>query len=128
MVYDALGRVITDTRVIGGQTYVTSYQYNAAGRLSQITYPSGRIVIIGRNSVGQVTSVTTKQNSGATAVDVATSVTWKPQSDLLASLTHGNGLVTTASYDQDYRSASCRSRMEPPSSAATHMPMVTTST
>jgi len=60
-------------------------------------------VIVGRNSVGQVTSVTTKQNSGATAVDVATSVSWKPQSDLLASLTHGNGLVTTASYDQDYR-------------------------
>ncbi|MFT3673511.1 MAG: RHS repeat-associated core domain-containing protein [Aestuariivirga sp.] len=103
MVYDSLGRVITDTRVIGGQTYITSYQYNAAGRVSQITYPSGRIVIVGRNSVGQVTSVTTKQNSGATAVDVATSLTWKPQSDLLASLTHGNGLVTTASYDQDYR-------------------------
>ena len=34
---------------------------------------------------------------------IATSVSWKPQSDLLASLTHGNGLVTTASYDQDYR-------------------------
>ena len=102
-VYDALGRIITDTRVIAGKTYVTSYVYNAAGRLTQMTYPSGRIVIIARNSLGQVTGVTTKLNAAAAIVNVATALAYKPQSDLLTSISHGNGLVTSAGYDLDYR-------------------------
>ena len=56
-----------------------------------------------RNTLGQVTSVTTKQTSAATAVNVATGMTYAPLSDLLKSITHGNGLVTTAAYDLDYR-------------------------
>ena len=54
-------------------------------------------------ALGQVSGVTTKQNSGASAVNVATTVTWKPMSDLMAGMTHGNGLATTAGYDLDYR-------------------------
>jgi hypothetical protein len=47
--------------------------------------------------------VTTKQNATAAVVNVATGITYAPQSDLLTSLTHGNGLQTTAGYDLDYR-------------------------
>ncbi len=68
-----------------------------------MTYPSGRIVIIARNSLGQVTAVTTKLNAAAAIVNVATALAYKPQSDLLTSITHGNGLVTSAGYDLDYR-------------------------
>ena len=103
MVYDALGRVTSETRVIGSQTYTTAYAYDAADHLTEITYPSGRIVTYARNRLGQVSGVTTKQNSGSSAVNVATSVTWKPMSDLLGGMTHGNGLATTAGYDLDYR-------------------------
>jgi YD repeat-containing protein len=95
-VYDALGRVITDTRVMNTKTYVTQYQYNAADRITQITYPSGRIVAYARNANGQVTGVITKQNATAAQVNVATGITYAPQSDLLTSLTHGNGLLQTA--------------------------------
>jgi len=95
--------VTSDTRVIAGKSYVTAYLYNAAGRVSQITYPSGRLVIVARNANDQVTAVTTKQTAAAAAVTVATGMTWKPQSDLLAAMTHGNGLQTNASYDLDYR-------------------------
>jgi YD repeat-containing protein len=35
-VYDALGRVITNTRVIAGKSYVTAYVYNLAGRVTTI--------------------------------------------------------------------------------------------
>jgi YD repeat-containing protein len=56
--YNALGQIITDKRVIATKTYTTSYLYNAAGLISQITYPSGRIVIYARNVNGQVTRVT----------------------------------------------------------------------
>jgi RHS repeat-associated protein len=103
LVYDALGRVTSETRVIGSQSYTTAYAYDVADHLTEITYPSGRIVTFARNSLGQVSGVTTKQNSGSSAVNVATSVTWKPMSDLLAGMIHGNGLTTTAGYDLDYR-------------------------
>ena len=106
-VYNALGQVITDTRVIATKTYVTSYLYNAAGKVTQITYPSGRIVFIARNSNGQVTGVTTKQNATiTTATNIATGLTYAPLSNLLTSLAHGNGLATTAGYDLDYRLSS----------------------
>jgi YD repeat-containing protein len=98
-VYDALGRVITDTRVMNTKTYVTAYQYNAADRVTQITYPSGRIVIYARNANGQVTGVTTKQTAASAVVNVATGITYQPQSDLVNAMTHGNGLVTSAGYD-----------------------------
>jgi uncharacterized protein RhaS with RHS repeats len=58
--------------VIATKTYTVSYLYNAAGLISQITYPSGRIVIYPRNTNGQVTGVTTKQNATAAVVNVAT--------------------------------------------------------
>jgi RHS repeat-associated protein len=105
-VYNALGQIITDTRVIAAKTYVTSYLYNAAGNITQITSPSGRIVIYARNTLGQVTGVTTKENAGAAVVNVATAMTYRPMSNLLTSLAHGNGLVTTAGYDLDYRLSS----------------------
>ena len=103
MVYDALGRITGETRVIGSQTYTTTYAYDAADHLTQITYPSGRIVTYARNSLGQVSGVTAKQNALAANENVATGVTWKPMSDLLGGMTHGNGLATTAGYDLDYR-------------------------
>ena len=106
-VYNALGQIITDTRVIATKTYVTSYLYSAAGKVTQITYPSGRIVTITRNSNGQVTGVTTKQNATIpTATSIATGLTYAPLSNLLTSLTHGNLLQTTAGYDLDYRLSS----------------------
>ena len=101
--YNALGQIVTDKRVIATKTYTTSYLYDAAGHVSQITYPSGRVVIYARNTLGQVTGVTTKQTSASAAVNVATGITYAPMSNLMTGVTHGNGLVTTATYDQDYR-------------------------
>jgi YD repeat-containing protein len=105
-VYNALGQIITDTRVIAAKTYITRYLYNAKGLVTQITYPSGRIVIYARNANGQVTGVTTKQTSTAAVVNVATGITYAPMSNLIKSINHGNGLVTTAGYDLDYRLSS----------------------
>jgi YD repeat-containing protein len=101
--YNALGQIITDKRVIATKTYTVNYLYNAAGLISQITYPSGRIVIYARNLNGQVTGITTKQNATAAVVNVATVMTYAPLSNQLTALNHGNGLATTAGYDLDYR-------------------------
>jgi RHS repeat-associated protein len=55
------------------------------------------------NTNRQVLGLTTKQTATAAAANVATALTYQPMSDLLKSITHGNGLVTTAGYDLDYR-------------------------
>jgi RHS repeat-associated protein len=47
------------TRTIDGRSYVTSYQYNTTNQLTQMTYPvSGRVLNIGHDSVGRVSSLT----------------------------------------------------------------------
>jgi RHS repeat-associated protein len=52
--------------------------------------------------------ITTKQTATAAVVNVATGLSYQPLSDLLNSITHGNGLVTTAGYDLDQRLTSLR--------------------
>ena len=102
-VYNALGQITLDKRTIAGMVYSTAYVYNRSGHVTQVTYPSGRIVGYARNLLGQVASVTTRQTSALAAVNVATGIAYKPMSTLVSSITHGNGLVTTAGYDLDYR-------------------------
>jgi len=101
-VYDALGRASTDTRIIAGNSYATGYTYDAAGNILTETYSSGRIVIYTRDSLGRISGITTKQNSGASAVTVASSPTYKPFGPL-SGLTFGNGVVLSSTYDQDYQ-------------------------
>jgi hypothetical protein len=75
----------------------------SADRLAVMVYPSGRTVNITRNANGHVTVVTTKETAAANAANVATGIVWKPMSELVAAMTHGNGLETTAGFDLDYR-------------------------
>lgn len=100
--YDALGRVTSELRTIGVQTYTTSYVYDDDDNLTQITYPSGRIVTYARDKDGQVTSVATKQGVSAAEVVIASNITYMPFGPI-ASLRFGNGQVSTYTYDQDYR-------------------------
>ena len=101
-VYDARGNVLTETRTIGGQVYTVGYLYDLADRVSQITYPSGRIITYVRDAQGRVTSVTTKQNAAAAVVTLASGIAWQPFSGLVSAMTYGNGLTEADSYSLDY--------------------------
>jgi len=101
-VYDSLGHVASDTRVINGNTYATGYTYDPAGNILTETYPSGRIVTYTRDSLGRISGITTKQNSGASAVTVASSPSYQPFGPL-SGLTFGNGVVLSQAFDQDYQ-------------------------
>jgi RHS repeat-associated protein len=101
--YNVLGQVLSKVTVIGTKTYTTSFVYTLNGKLTQITYPSGRVVGVSFNSNRQVASLTTKLNSTAAAANVATGITYAPMSNLVTAITHGNGLITSAGYDLDYR-------------------------
>jgi RHS repeat-associated protein len=89
--------------VIAGKSYTTGYTYSQTGKLASMTYPSGRVITTSFTATRMVTQVTTKQTATAAVVNVATGITYQPLSDLLNSITHGNGLVTTAGYDLDQR-------------------------
>ena len=106
--YDALGRTVAEAREIGGKTYPTSYAYNAAGRLTAITYPSGRVVTYTRNGLGRVTAITTRPSATAPVQTVASGFAWSPMSTRLGGFTHGNGLAATRAYDQDGRLTTLR--------------------
>ncbi len=102
LVYDALGRVSSDTRVISGTSYAVAYAYDAAGNILTETYPSGRIVTYTRDALGRVSGISTKQNSGASPVTVAGSISYKPFGPV-AGMTFGNGVALSQSFDQDYQ-------------------------
>jgi len=60
--YDERGNVLQETR--GGS--VTTYRYDAANRVSSISYPSGSNVRYARDQMGRVTGVTGQVYGGAT--------------------------------------------------------------
>lgn len=102
IVYDHRGNVIREVRTIGGQAYTTEYSWSLADNLTQIIYPSGRVVTYTRDALGRITAVQTRPNMAGTPVDVATGIQYEPFGPL-KQLTYGNGLVLTLVYDQDGR-------------------------
>lgn len=98
--YDVYGNLTQEAKTVGGNTHTTSYVYDAANLVTQITYPSGRVVDYTRNVLGQVTQVDTTYNSVTTTV--ASSIGYEPFGPLNA-LTFGNGLVLSRTFDQQYR-------------------------
>lgn len=100
LAYDHKGNIISESRVMGGATYLTSYTYDAADRLVGITYPTGRSVAYVRNALGRVTSVTTTK--GAVTQTVASNIQYLPFGPI-TSFTLGNGIAVSRSFDQNYR-------------------------
>ena len=102
-VYNNLGDVTQDTRVIDGKTLTTSYQYDLANNLTQITYPSGRIVNYVRDiDTASVIGVTTKQNASAATETIVSNVLYEPFGPV-ASMTFGDGFTQANTYDLLYR-------------------------
>ncbi|MCL4676500.1 MAG: hypothetical protein KJZ59_10895, partial [Pararhodobacter sp.] len=96
---DARGHVVSDARTIGGITYTTTYQYDAAGRLVAIGYPAGRTVSYLRNTAGEIVAVTTAL-PGEPAHTVADGIVWEAFGPVQR-LTHGNGVTALRHYDAD---------------------------
>jgi YD repeat-containing protein len=45
--YDARGRVLSETKIIDGQSFTTGYAYNSANLPTSMTYPGGEMVNFG---------------------------------------------------------------------------------
>jgi len=97
--YDELGDILTDTRVIGVVSYTTTYTYNLAGRIMNITYPSGHKATYTRDQDGRITAI---RWTGVPSATLANNVAYNPLGPI-AGFTYGNGLTEALAYDQDYR-------------------------
>ncbi|WPB79518.1 FG-GAP-like repeat-containing protein [Archangium violaceum] len=84
-VYDVAGRVTSLTKCVSGNCYTLGYAYDAAGRLSRLTYPDGEVVPYGYDAAGRLSSVGGYVNALG-----------YNSRDQLVSATYANG--TTASY------------------------------
>jgi RHS repeat-associated protein len=99
--YDTLGRTVQETKTTAGVTYMIGYAYDAAGNITQITYPSGRTVNYARDALGRISGVTTQASATATPVTLASNIAYEPFG-ALQSLTYGNGLALSKTFTPDY--------------------------
>jgi len=92
--YDLSGNLTVRTNNTQG---TVRYAYDAANRLTGITTPSGRSISYRYDALGRINQVSTTDATGATQT-LASQMTYRPFGTL-ASLTYGNGLNLTQSFD-----------------------------
>jgi RHS repeat-associated protein len=93
--YTAKGQIKKETKTIDSIQYVTQYTYDQNGNLKTMTYPSGRVITYNYSNDRAVSVLNN-------AANLATNVGYKPFGGI-SSLTYGNGLAGSISYDNQYR-------------------------
>ncbi len=100
-IYDALGRVLSETRMIGTATYQVAYQYDADGNLIKMVYPSGRIVSYIRDGEGLIRQVSTQNSANEAPQLLAKNITWLPYGPI-ESIEYGNNLRLLKTFSRNY--------------------------
>lgn len=100
--YDERGNMLTETRKNGAASLLTTYNYDVASRIASITYPSGWAVGYARDTMGRITSMTTKAPGASMASSLLSSIAYEPFGPVTA-LTYGNGIAESRTFDLDYR-------------------------
>lgn len=100
--YDDRGNLTRDERVIGGVSYVTRYQYNVAGDLTSVIYPSGRVVDYELDRLARVSAITTRETAAAPRKVVVDDLSYLPYGPA-RQWRHGNRIASRIDYDEDYR-------------------------
>lgn len=91
--YDAQGRVVahtqrvSDTLGTSSLTATVGYQYDAAGRLVRIAYPSGRLVTIAHTG-GRPSAISAAESAGVAAVPLVSQIVSTPSGALTGWLWH----------------------------------------
>ena len=101
--YNQFGNLTEEVRITSGESFTTTYGYNTNQELTSITYPSGRVVNYQRDGIGQISDVTSTYDSETTTI--SSGLSYLPFGPA-TSMTLGNGLAVTNTFDQQYRLAS----------------------
>ncbi|MEK6288509.1 MAG: RHS repeat-associated core domain-containing protein [Acidobacteriota bacterium] len=97
-VYDGLSRLSSKTVSFDSQaySYTTGYAYNQAGQLTQMTYPSTKVVKYGFDNRGRLNTV----GEGSIADKYVSSVGYQP-SQQVSSISLKNGVTENYGYSAD---------------------------
>ncbi len=98
--YNKVGQITKDTKVIFGKVFVTDYGYDTNGHLVTITHPDGRIFTASLDNLDRISGLTTTI-SGQTKT-LASNITYLPFGPSTG-FTYGNNKTLSLSYDLDYR-------------------------
>lgn len=99
-IYDSLSRLSTRTVAFDSQAYSynTGYGYNQASQVTQLTYPSNRVIKYGFDTRGRLNTV----GDSSVATRYVSGIVYNP-SQQIGSVTMGNGLTETFGYSTDGR-------------------------
>jgi len=107
--YNNLGQLTQLQKVIGTTTYTTGYAYNVANELTQITYPSGRIVQQSVDPIGRLCEIAPSTTGCSTASSwYATGFGYNtPSLNLTTGLKYGNGVYASFGFSPDRLQLTC---------------------
>ncbi len=107
--YNSLGQMTQLQKVINGTTYTIGYAYNFANELTQITYPSGRVVQASVDPIGRLCEVapsTTGCNTAASPYVTAYSFNTNVP-NLVTGFKYGNGIYASFGFSPDRLQMTC---------------------
>ena len=105
--YDSLGHMTAMTRTILGQSYTCLYEYDLAGEVIAMTYPSGRRVTFERDAAARIVAVRTTDPDTGIETTIAGGITYAPFGPLTG-LAMGDGHNLSINYDTAYRAVTLR--------------------
>ena len=92
--YDQGGRVTQVQKTIGSTTFPIAYQFDPGNYMTQITYPSGRVVQRALDSIGRLQTV----SSGSTNYVSVPSTGGYNAAGQILTFTYGNGVIANFGY------------------------------
>jgi RHS repeat-associated protein len=101
--YDNMGRKTKCVRVItsSGVSYTTSYTYNEMNEVTQITYPSGRVVQQSYDSFARLCEVAPSTTGCGTAASPYATAYAYNVANQPTGFSYGNGVTAAATYSPD---------------------------
>lgn len=103
--YTPSGLVAGKRSSVSNQVATVAYEYDSAGLLTKLTYPSGRIVNYLRDSNGRIAEIATQKNQTSFAQPVVSEIEYMPFGPARA-FKYANGLSFDQTFDNAYRPTS----------------------
>ena len=105
--YNSLTQLTQLQKVINGSTYTTSYAHNLAGQLTQLTYPSGRVVQQSVDAVGRLCEVAPSTTGCGTAASPFATALGYSAAGQLTGFRYGNGIYASFGFTADRLQLNC---------------------
>ncbi|MGK5070708.1 RHS repeat-associated core domain-containing protein [Janthinobacterium sp. RT4P48] len=97
--YNANGELLSQINSVWGEVFTTNWNYDAAGRLTSMTYPRGLVLNYSYDGIGRVSKITS--NLGGTWTTIADSFLYQPAGGARYAWRFGNNSPRIIQLDSD---------------------------